>query len=126
MNPVRERLVRELFDRACEFTGSARIEFPDRECAGDAGLRDEIESLLEHDASEHDVFADAPVATFARRFVALDSGWTPERIEGYRVVRRCGSQWSVVLRIDVVRGREGHRCLVLAEATGRSVGGKRW
>jgi eukaryotic-like serine/threonine-protein kinase len=46
MTPDQERRLEELFDAACALSPEARAAFLDRACAGDAALRQEVESLL--------------------------------------------------------------------------------
>jgi TolB-like protein len=46
MTPERHRQIGELFHAALELDARARAAFLERECAGDAGLRREVESLI--------------------------------------------------------------------------------
>ncbi len=48
MNAERWKKIEELFESALAREGEARAQFLDRECAGDAALREEIESLIAH------------------------------------------------------------------------------
>src|SRR5215212_4835300 len=61
MSPPDDRL-KDLFDRAAELPDTAgRAAFLDRECAGDAALRERVEALLRaHDAAGS-FLADRPV-----------------------------------------------------------------
>ena len=43
---------KEIFLEACALDGQARNDFLDQECAGDPGLRQEVDSLLEHHDDE--------------------------------------------------------------------------
>src|ERR1044072_5655197 len=48
MNAERWKKIEDLFESALAREGEARAAFLDRECAGDAALRQEIESLIAH------------------------------------------------------------------------------
>jgi WD40 repeat protein/predicted Ser/Thr protein kinase len=58
----RER-VWSVFDRAAELPPGERADFLDRACAGDAGLRAEVESLLAHDVA---TLGPAPARDFLK------------------------------------------------------------
>lgn len=52
MTPDRYARIKELFARAVELTAEQRDRFLDDQCAGDAGLRREVESLISHDDTQ--------------------------------------------------------------------------
>lgn len=56
----RWRRVSDLFDRALDLEPSARSVLLDVECAGDAGLREELERMLAADAGAHALDQGAP------------------------------------------------------------------
>jgi len=53
MDPDRWKCVEDLFHRALEIDAAERAGFLDAACAGDAGLRAEIDRLLQGDATSH-------------------------------------------------------------------------
>ncbi len=95
-------LVRAILDEAFERPPAERAAFLDRQCADDAGLRAEVESLLAADArieggadflrSSVDAVAEdalresvAPAAS-----LAPSSAWTGRRVGSYRITRLLG------------------------------------
>lgn len=60
MNPERQRQIEQLFQLAAALEGSAREALLLERCAGDSGLRAEVESLLAHDAGNEDEVLSAP------------------------------------------------------------------
>lgn len=81
-----ERIV-EVFSDASELPPAERPAFLDRVCAGDPGLRREVESMLASD-SEAEGFLDIPVAKVAPPAERLAEG---ARIGPYEVVSLVGS-----------------------------------
>jgi serine/threonine protein kinase len=68
MNAERHQRIKEVFLAACDLPSPQVAEFIDQQCAGDAELRGEVESLLRHHNSEtilHRSAADATPATVA-------------------------------------------------------------
>ena len=61
MTPERRERVWALFDEAAELPPAERSAFLDSACAGDAGLRAEVESLLACDADFPEGAGDADV-----------------------------------------------------------------
>jgi eukaryotic-like serine/threonine-protein kinase len=85
MTPERWARVEEVLDAALEVPAGERVALLDRECAGDAALRHEVESLLaEHDAEPG--FLDGTVWQAA----ASAAQPLPERIGSYRILRVLG------------------------------------
>lgn len=62
MNPERWRRIEDLFLAARELDADAREALLARECAGDAELRHEVESMLAAADAEPDFLEDAPIA----------------------------------------------------------------
>lgn len=85
----RFRRVEALFAEASGLGAGERGAFLDRACAGDAALRGAVEGLLRVDASD----AAARIERGAPAGGAFGGAlWRdPERVAGYRVVRRIGS-----------------------------------
>ena len=50
---IRHQRVMDLFDAVCDVPVSDRAAFLARECAGDAALQAEVESLLAHDSQTY-------------------------------------------------------------------------
>ena len=59
-DPQRERRAADLFADALERDGAERAGFLDRECAGDAALRAEVDSLLAAHGPARNLFRNAP------------------------------------------------------------------
>ena len=90
-SPDRWRHIEDLFLQASELPPEARVAFLAEHCAGDAELRREVESLLEH--SEDD-FVEASVHQAARDFSqAVDVGGLEPGIlfAHYQIVSKIGS-----------------------------------
>ena len=68
-NPERWRLLEDLFQAACDLTGTERAAFLDRECGSDASIRAEVESLLAS-ADQTAGFIQQPVSDAARNFAS--------------------------------------------------------
>ena len=89
MSAERQRRLEELFLLATELLGasaSERAAFLARHCAGDAGLRAELEALLRADA-EHGSALPPPLEAAP---ALLDAG-LPERVGPFRLVRPIGA-----------------------------------
>ncbi len=87
MDRERWRRVEEIFHRAVELDGERRAAWLDQACAGDAGLRTEIEELLASDRQAGDAIESA-VAGGAR---LLDlSAFAGRRIGSYELLRELG------------------------------------
>jgi serine/threonine protein kinase/tetratricopeptide (TPR) repeat protein len=78
MTPDRERDIEQICQAALERDRSARAAFLAEACAGDEELRNEVESLLTHEASAEQ-FIEMPVLDLAGRALAGASG--PEAVE---------------------------------------------
>ncbi len=85
MSHDRLRRAEELFDAVCDLAHAERDAVLERECAGDAELRDHVERLLAHDADAHAL--DRPVLELERN--AADAP-LPDRIGRYGVLRLLG------------------------------------
>ena len=98
---IRHQRVMDLFDAVCDVPVSDRAAFLARECAGDAALQAEVESLLAHDSQTYgpvenmeDGKAAAWLADDLERDATVNNAATgtalPERIGRYRVIRMIG------------------------------------
>ncbi|HEV7893361.1 MAG TPA: protein kinase [Pyrinomonadaceae bacterium] len=89
MTPERWQRIKELFHRAVEMGAAERGAFLEAECAGDAELRAEVESLVAADARDGDFFGAA--AGVAAQVVEgggeLEAG---RRVGSYRVLGTLG------------------------------------
>ena len=86
---LRQR-VWDVFDRAADLPPGERAAFLEEACAGDPGLRAEVESLLAHDAGpppEADTLVRRPWARPSRRPPL------PSRRPGWAVTGSCAS-WA--------------------------------
>ncbi|HVS64234.1 MAG TPA: protein kinase [Thermoanaerobaculia bacterium] len=72
MSPERWRRIDELFNASLGLGEGDRRRFLDRECAGDEGLRREVELLLAHD--REDGFLEEDVVPEAARLIARGAG----------------------------------------------------
>ncbi len=79
MSPERSERIREIFAKASNLAGAERTAYLDEACGDDADLRNEVESLLEHD--------DAAVPDFLdpESIGVLADDPPPERIGKYRI-----------------------------------------
>ncbi|MFQ5502459.1 MAG: protein kinase [Phycisphaerae bacterium] len=89
--------VQAVFHRARVLDSAARLAFLDEACAGDAALREEVESLLRIDSTPEPDFLDKPVVDkkilleAANRGSECGDAALPESIGHYRVLRRLGA-----------------------------------
>jgi predicted Ser/Thr protein kinase len=98
MTPERRERVWALFDQAAELPPDARGAFLDAACAGDAGLRAEVESLLAHESGateleEMEAFLKSPLvrAPYEPTLTPAPGLSAPSRRIGhYRIVRMLG------------------------------------
>jgi serine/threonine protein kinase len=94
MTPDQERRLEELFDAACALSPEARAAFLDRACAGDAALRQEVESLLEANAAAGEfLLRPAPIgAVAAQKTMSIPplSELTGTRIGHYKLLEQIG------------------------------------
>jgi len=85
------RRVKSVFHGVLDVEPGQRAAFLERECAGDAVLRAEVESLLAaHDSS--DAFLDQPAVAFAADLIVeeVTARWIGQRIGPYRLVSLIG------------------------------------
>src|SRR5881392_1487256 len=92
MNPAREEA---LFTLAVEKPAAERAAFLDRECSGDAELRQRIEALLGAHAKAGEFLNEPPAAVSAKTFV-ITTGMIPitekagDRIGRYKLLQQIG------------------------------------
>src|SRR5438876_5396921 len=92
MNPSREEA---LFTLAVEKTAAERVAFLDRECSGDAELRQRVEALLGAHAKAGEFLNEPPAAVSAKTFV-ITTGMIPitekagDRIGRYKLLQQIG------------------------------------
>jgi serine/threonine protein kinase/tetratricopeptide (TPR) repeat protein len=92
MTPQRWTRIEELFDAASELSGDARVALLDRECAGDTGLRREIERMLGADTGGSRAIRDAIAAgqALVKEDAAAGSHAIGRRFGAYRVTAVLG------------------------------------
>ena len=56
--------LKEILLRAADLPEDERAAFLDRACSGDSALRDEIETLLAHEADRHEILKSNATACF--------------------------------------------------------------
>src|SRR5437667_120773 len=92
MNPSREEALVTL---AVEKTAAERVAFLDRECSGDAELRQRVEALLGAHAKAGEFLNEPPAAVSAKTFV-ITTGMIPitekagDRIGRYKLLQQIG------------------------------------
>ncbi|HKI72835.1 MAG TPA: protein kinase, partial [Verrucomicrobiae bacterium] len=92
MNPSREEA---LFTLAVEKTAAERAAFLDRECSGDAELRQRVEALLGAHEKAGEFLNEPPAAVSAKTFV-ITTGMVPitekagDRIGRYKLLQQIG------------------------------------
>ena len=79
MTPEQWQQIRNLFESAELLSGAAREEFLENECAGNAELREEVDSMLRAAAEAGSTFMDRPAAD-----------WLPTANEDAAVETRIG------------------------------------
>jgi tetratricopeptide (TPR) repeat protein len=91
MDQERWQTLKEIFWTAAECDPAARAEYIEKACAGDAGLRAEVESLLEAHAVD-DGFIEQPAAEFSLGggISAKRASWIGRRLSSYRIVEEIG------------------------------------
>ncbi|MBL8879037.1 MAG: protein kinase [Phycisphaerales bacterium] len=88
MTPAQRDRADELFLRAVELPDGERPGFLDGNCDGDPEIRREVESLLRHDGRA--AFLDTATPTLRAADLLTHHAKLPERIGGYRVLRKIG------------------------------------
>ena len=83
--------LRELCDAALDLNRSERKAFLDVNCDGDNELREEIESLLEHEETERDFLAQPAWRQFAERVASQSVSLEGKQLDRYRIQGRLGA-----------------------------------
>ena len=107
MTPERYSKIGELFHAALEFNAHERAAFLERVCAGDAGLRREVESLIRSHGEGGGVIDD-PALAVAAELLAGDEQIVGQTLAGrYRVLSfvGAGGMGRVYLAEDAELGR---------------------
>jgi serine/threonine protein kinase/Tol biopolymer transport system component len=111
MDRERWRQIDEIFETALELPADERAAFIERACAGDLGLRAEVESLIANDSEGG--FLDKPAFDEATRLLAAER----EREES--LAGKVVGAYKIISRIGA--GGMGEVYLALHERTGRKV-----
>lgn len=91
--PDRWETIQQVFHDAAERPPGERAAFLDRACAGDPGLRDEVESLLASDPDEEDTLLGASLDDLVHLLdddAESDEPPTPPRAGPYRILEEIG------------------------------------
>ncbi|MFL6334767.1 MAG: protein kinase domain-containing protein [Pyrinomonadaceae bacterium] len=95
MRVERWRRIEELLGAALERDDGERAAFVERACAGEVGLRREVESLLAHEAASAG-FIESSAFPLAAELLAEDdldeeqAHWENRRVGAYRIIREIG------------------------------------
>jgi len=89
-DPERRRKLRELCDAALDLDPGERRSFLDAACDGDEELREEIESLLEHEETARDFLAQPAWKQFAERVAGQGAALEGRELGHYRIQERLG------------------------------------
>jgi WD40 repeat protein/tRNA A-37 threonylcarbamoyl transferase component Bud32 len=93
---MRGERVREVFLAVCDLPEDERAGRLDELCGDDTDLRDHVERLLRHDATDDDCLGNAALETGARPVARLladvipEPTDIPERVAGFRVLEKIG------------------------------------
>ena len=121
VNPQHWQQVKEVFEGALERHGAERAEFLERICAGDAALREEVESLL-RSYREAGSFMESPaIAAAARSLVGEQKKLAVgQLVKHYQILAAIGEggMGEVYLAKDTILGRRV-ALKVLPESVGK-------
>src|SRR5260370_1640097 len=91
MSPEQWQRVQQIFLQAEELQGSERLVLLDRACAGDAGLRQQVQSMLAASLHTGDFLQMAVGAAAAGFVTSLDAAPAGKTTRPYRILRQLGS-----------------------------------
>ncbi|MEQ9616531.1 MAG: protein kinase [Phycisphaerales bacterium] len=84
--------VRDLFEQVCDLPRDEQLTRIDVLCADETTLRDEVLSLLAHDAESDDLFSESMIDSQRETLLSPHASVpVPETIGEFRVIRRIGS-----------------------------------
>jgi len=89
MDHQRWEQIEDLLQSALDLEPSERAAFLERTCAGDEGLRSEVEALLSK-VSEAESFMESPAVVCVAEQIAVPSPAPPAKISHYRIEARIG------------------------------------
>src|SRR5262245_33768062 len=89
MPSVRWHQVEALYHATLEREGPERDRFLEEQCAGDAAMRQELESLLQHGAASH-AFVDAPAMELTASGAGSETLEIGSRLGSYEITALLG------------------------------------
>ena len=92
MTPERWQQIEKIYHSALELAENERAAFLEKACAGDEGLRREVESLLAHE-EQAESFIESPALAVAAQEQAQDHAhsWVGQQMGSYKILSLLGS-----------------------------------
>ncbi len=117
-SPVDLQKLQTLFEEAAALPADERPKFLDSRCAGDAGLRDEVEALLK--VSETDVLKEPSINTEAAFFAPMEL-CEGDTVGSYRLLEKIGDGAHAVVwmveQVELLRRRAAMKVIKLGMDT---------